>query len=423
MNANSLASLEGSILTPNGWVTGKVELAGSAISAIKGRTTAAGAKPRGPFVLPGFIDLHVHAGGGGDWQGGEEGVRTFVRYHTSCGTTVIAPTTAIGPVPVIEKSLSAIASIAAVRLPGEAVVLGAHLEGPFINPLKPGAMEASLILEGDAALARSWAEKFKIVIATVAPEVPGGHDVIKALAERGGRVQIGHSVATPLMAEEAFHCGCSGFTHLFNAMSQMEHRSPGVAAYALAKGRFAEIISDLVHVDATVLLAAYRAIPRLYAITDATAAGMPDGTFEWGGRRLIKKGRRVTLENGTTLAGSAITMLDAFRNLISLGLSLEQAAEMTSARQAEYLGLQDVGWIGPGARACLIKLDEDLRLQGVWVDGESITPASECTVSVISQARPELFSAQARSEGGAYPMRYVTTERRGMSRKEPGPRG
>jgi len=255
-------------------------------------------------------------------------------------------------------------------------VLGAHLEGPFINPLKPGAMDASLFLAGDAALARGWAEKFKIVIATVAPEVPGGLDVTEALAQRGCRVQIGHSIATPLMAEEAFHCGCSGFTHLFNAMSQLEHRSPGVAAYALAKGRFAEIISDLVHVDSTVLLAAYRAIPRLYAITDATAAGMPDGTFEWGGRRVIKKGQRITLENGTTLAGSGITMLDAFRNLISLGLSLEQAAEMTSARQAEYLGLQDVGRIEPGARACLVKLNEDLRLQGVWVDGESIAPAS-----------------------------------------------
>jgi N-acetylglucosamine-6-phosphate deacetylase len=375
MTANYPASPEGSILTPNGWVTGKVEIAGQRISAVDGRMTAAGARPKGPFVLPGFIDLHVHGGGGGDWQGGEDGVRTFVRYHTSCGTTVIAPTTTLGPVPVIEKSLTAITAIAAVRLPGEAVVLGAHLEGPFINPLKPGAMEASFILEGDADLARSWAEKFKIVIATLAPEVPGGLDVTKALAERGCRVQIGHSIATPPVIEEAFHCGCSGFTHLFNAMSQMEHRSPGVAAYALAKGRFAEIITDLVHVDAIVILAAYRAIPRLYAITDATAAGMPDGTFEWGGRRVIKKGQRITLEDRTTLDGSAITMLDAFRNLISLGFSLEQAAEMTSARQAEYLGLQDVGRIEPGARACLVKLDEDLRLQGVWVDGESIAPA------------------------------------------------
>jgi N-acetylglucosamine-6-phosphate deacetylase len=376
MTAHSPVSPEGSILTPNGWVTGKVEFAGRAISAVDGRITAAGVKPKSPFVLPGFIDLHVHGGGGGDWQGGEEGVRTFVRYHTSCGTTVMAPTTSIGPVPLIEKSLFAITSIAATRRPGEALVLGAHLEGPFLNPLKPGAMEVSLILEGDSALAKRWAEKYKIVIATVAPEIPAGHDVIRALSERGCRVQIGHSIATALMAEEAFHSGCSGFTHLFNAMSQMEHRSPGVAAYALAKGRFAEIIGDLVHVDATVLLAAYRAIPRLYAVTDATAAGTPDGTFAWGGHRVIKKGQRITLEDGTTLDGSAITMLDAFRNLISLGLSLEQAAEMTSSRQAEYLGLQDVGRIESGARACLVKLDQDLRLQGVWVDGESIAPAS-----------------------------------------------
>jgi N-acetylglucosamine-6-phosphate deacetylase len=375
MTANSPPSPEGSIFTSDGWVTGQVEFAGHAISAIDGRPLAPGAKPQAPFVLPGFIDLHVHGGGGGDWQGGEEGVRTLVRYHTSYGTTAIAPTTAVGPVPAIEKSLSAITSISKARRPGEAVVLGAHLEGPFLNPLKPGAMQISLILEGDLVLAQSWAERFKIVIATVAPEIPGGHDVIRALAERGCRVQIGHSIATPFMAEEAFHCGCSGFTHLFNAMSQMEHRSPGVAAYALAKGRFAEIIGDLVHVDATVLLAAYRAIPRLYAITDASAAGVPDGTFEWFGHRVIKKGQRVTLENGTTLAGSAITMLDAFRNLISLGLSLEQAAEMTSGRQAEYLGLQDLGRIEPGARACLVKLDEDLRLQGVWVDGENIAPA------------------------------------------------
>ena len=372
MTATTPASPEGSILTLNGWVAGKVGFAGQAISVIDGQTMPASAKPKGPFILPGFIDLHVHGGGGGDWLGSEEGVRTFVRYHTSNGTTAIAPTTAVGSVPDIEKSLAAITSIAGARQPGEAIVLGAHLEGPFINPLKPGAMDVSLTLEGDAGLARNWAEKFKIVIATVAPEIPGGHDVIKVLADRGCRVQIGHSIATALAAEEGFRCGCSGFTHLFNAMSQMEHRSPGVAAYALAKGRFAEIIGDLLHVDATVLLASYRAIPRLYAITDSSAAGMPDGKIDWCGHRAIKKGKRVTLENGTTLAGSAITMLDAFQNLVSLGLSLEQAVEMTSGRQAEYLGLQDVGRIEPGARACLVKLDEDLRLQGVWVDGESV---------------------------------------------------
>jgi N-acetylglucosamine-6-phosphate deacetylase len=377
MNADSLAPLKGSILTPKGWVTGVVDFADGMISSINGEALAEVVKPKGPFILPGFIDLHVHGGGGADWQGGEDGIRALVRYHTSHGTTVIAPTTATGPVPVIERSLAAIASIAAARRPGEAVVLGAHLEGPFVNPRKPGAMDVSFILEGDAGLARRWAERCKIVVATVAPEIPGGHEVIRALAETGCHVQIGHSIATSAMAEEAFQAGCSGLTHLFNAMSAMEHRSPGVAAFALAKARYAEIIADLLHVDATVLLAAYRAIPRLYAITDASAAGMPDGNYDWGGRRIIKQGQRVTLENGTTLAGSAITMLDAFRNLVKIGLTLEAASAMTAARAAEYLGLQNVGRIEPGSRACLVKLDGALNLRGVWVDGESIAPAPQ----------------------------------------------
>jgi N-acetylglucosamine-6-phosphate deacetylase len=357
-------------------MTGRVEIEGPTISRVTGQALAEGERPNGPYIVPGFIDLHVHGGGGADWQDGEEGIRTFVRYHASHGTTAIAPTTASGPVSAIETSLAAIASVAAARRPGEAVVLGAHLEGPFVNPLKPGAMDPSLMLEGDVDLARRWAERCKLVVATVAPEIPGGLDVIRALTEAGCRVQIGHSIATPAIAHEAFLSGCSGFTHLFNAMSQMEHRNPGVAAYALAKGRFAEIIGDLIHVDGTILLAAYRAIPRLYAITDASAAGTPDGTFDWGGRRVIKKGQRITLENGTTLAGSAITMLDAFRNLVGLGLTLEQAVEMTSARAAEYLGLRDIGRIEAGARASLVKLDENLELHGIWVDGESVAPAA-----------------------------------------------
>jgi N-acetylglucosamine-6-phosphate deacetylase len=371
MTAKSQPKPEGAILTPRGWLTGKLDIDGGKISEVCGEPATAGQRPNGPYILPGFIDLHVHGGGGFDWQGGEEGIRTFVRYHTS-----IAPTSAVGPLPAIEKSLAAITAIAAERRSGEAIVLGAHLEGPFVNPRKPGAMDVSLIREGDATLAKSWAEKYRIVVATVAPEIPGGLDVMQTLAAKGCRVQVGHSLATPAIMEEAFQNGCCGFTHLFNAMSQMEHRSPGVAAYALAKGRFAEIISDLVHVDGTVLLAAYRAIPKLYAITDASAAGAPDGVFEWGGRRVIKKGQRITLENGTTLAGSAITMLDAFRNLVGLGLTLEQAVEMTSARQAEYLDLPDLGRIETGARACLIKLDDDFKLQGVWVDGEYIAPAA-----------------------------------------------
>lgn len=378
MTSHSESRLEGSILTPNGWVEGRLGVGGGLIASIEGRALAPTEKPGAPFILPGFIDLHVHGGGGADWQGGEEGVRGLVRYHTSYGTTAIAPTTAAGRVAVIERALAAIAAVASRREAGEAVVLGAHLEGPFVNPRKPGAMDVSVLLEGEPGLAKSWADRCPIVVATVAPEIPGGLEVIETLTARGCRVQIGHSIATPAEAEEAFRSGCCGFTHLFNAMSGVEHRSPGVAAYALAHARYAEIIGDLIHVDATVVLAAYRAIPRLYAITDASAgAGLPDGTYAWGGRRSVKRGLKITLENGATLAGSAITMLDAFRNLVAIGLSIEQASDMTSARQAEYLGRRDLGRIELGARACLVELDDALALQGVWVDGESVAPAPQ----------------------------------------------
>ncbi len=377
MTAYPEQSWEGSTLTPGGWVEGRVDVAGGLIETVEGRALAPGVSPRGPFILPGFIDLHVHGGGGADWQGGEDGVRGLVRFHTSHGTTAIAPTTASGPVPAIERSLSAIAAVAASRQPGEGVVLGAHLEGPFVNPKKPGAMDVSLMLEGDPALANRWADRCRIVVATVAPEIPHGREVIEALAGRGARVQIGHSIAEPAMAEEAFRCGCCGFTHLFNAMSGMEHRSPGVAAYALAHARFAEIIGDLIHVDATVVLAAYRAIPRLYAITDAS------GARRTAGRRL-SMGRPAEHQAGPEDHARKRHDIGGERDhharrLAQSGLDrieFEQASEMTSARQAEYLGLEDLGRIEPGARACLVKLDHALNLQGVWVDGESVVPAS-----------------------------------------------
>ena len=194
-------------------------------------------------------------------------------------------------------------------------------------------------------------------------------------------MQIAHSLATAEQAAAGFAAGCAGFTHLFNAMTGVDHRAPGVAAYALAHGVHAEIIADLLHVDPVVMRAAARAIPKLYAISDSTMAGLEDGPHHWGGHRVIKKGLRVTLEDGKTLAGSAITLLDGFRNLRAIGFSLEDASAMTAGRQAAYLGLDDLGIIRPGARACLVSLDADLRLIGVWIDGERIEAASDGTHS------------------------------------------
>jgi N-acetylglucosamine-6-phosphate deacetylase len=364
-------AISGSILTPSGWIAGTVETLGWDIARVTGEPIPCSEVPRAPLILPGFIDLHVHGGGGFDWRGGEEAIRGMARFHAARGTVAMAPTTSTAPIPAIEAALASIDAVRAAPRSGEAIVLGAHLEGPFISPGKLGAQEP-FTLAGDSALAKGWAERWAMRIATVAPEIPGGLELVRALAGCGTRVQIGHSLASAHEAGLAFGCGCAGYTHLFNAMSGMDHRSPGVAAHALAHGTHAEVICDLLHVDRTMLHAAVRAVPQLYAISDATMAGMPDGMHVRGDHRVLKRGLQVTLEDGRTLAGSAITLLDAFRNLVAIGLTLDQASRMTSMHPARYLGLTSLGAIEPGRRATLVVLDRELELAETWIDGRAI---------------------------------------------------
>jgi N-acetylglucosamine-6-phosphate deacetylase len=368
------SSLVGSILTPSGWVDGQIVTEGRTIARIEGSPVSAAAGLREPYILPGFIDLHVHGGNGVDYTSGEAGIRQFIRYHAANGTVAIAPTTATAPPAVIEKALAEIETVKKNREPNEPTILGAHLEGPFINPMKLGA-QANLTLDGDAKLATRWNDICPIIVATVAPEITGGLAVIEALTARGCRVQIGHSLATADETAASFRRGLAGFTHLFNGMSGVEHRQPGVAAYALAEGRYAELICDFIHVAPTTVRAAYRAIPRLYAISDATApAGCPDGEYRNGlGSSLVKTGKTIMLANGKSLAGSAISMIDAFRNLVSLGLSMADASDMCSTRQAEYLGRNDLGRVAPGALASFVVVDQQLALQAVWIEGKRIS--------------------------------------------------
>ncbi|MDQ0394810.1 N-acetylglucosamine-6-phosphate deacetylase [Labrys monachus] len=369
MSQSPQTSPTGHVLTPSGWVRGHVVASEGRIERIEGTPVRRPDDPGLPYILPGFVDLHVHGGDGADYAGGEEGIRRFIRFHARSGTVAMAPTTSTSPVEVIERAL---ADIERVRLSPEAeepTILGAHLEGPFINPGKLGA-QRDMTLAGDPALALRWAGLCRLVVATVAPEIPGGIAVIEALAGRGCRVQAGHSLATAEETALGFARGLSGFTHLFNGMSGLDHRKPGVAAYALAEGRYAELICDLTHVHPALLLAAYRAIPRLYAITDATtAAGCPDGTYRFGDHAIVKAGLVIRLAGRETLAGSAITMLDAFRNLVSLGLSIVQASDLCATRQADYLGLDHLGRLVPGALASFVVLDAGLQLESVWLKG------------------------------------------------------
>lgn len=377
MSTSLLRSPEAHILTPSGWVKGHILAAEGRIVAIQGTPAPSTADPTGPYILPGFVDLHVHGGDGVDYSDDEAGIRRFLRFHAARGTVAMAPTTGTAAVAVIDLALTNIGRIRNHPQPGEPTVLGAHLEGPFINPGKLGA-QSNQTLEGDAALALRWHDLCPLIVATVAPEIPGGGAVIEALTARGCRVQIGHSLATAEETATGFGRGLAGFTHLFNGMSGLDHRSPGVATYALAHGRYAELICDLIHVHPEMIRAAVRAIPRLYAISDATAlAGCPDGEHGIGtDGHVIKTGNSIMLANGKTLAGSAITMLDAFRNLISLGFSIAEASDMCSTRQAEYLGRSDIGRIAPGALASFVILTPQCELSSVWVMGRQIGATS-----------------------------------------------
>lgn len=364
-------SPEGLVLAPSGWLHGRVVCDGENIVRIEGEPARPEDHPNASYILPGFVDLHVHGAQGVDYSSGEDEIRHFIRYHASNGTVALAPTTSTSPVDVIESALRDIETIRRSPGPGEPQVIGAHLEGPFINPGKLGA-QRNLTLEGDAELALKWAALCRIVVATVAPEIPGGIDVVEALSGQGCRVQIGHSLATADEAAFGFGRGMTGFTHLFNGMTGLDHRNPGVAAYALSHGQYAELICDLNHVHAPLVLAAYRAIPRLYAITDATtAAGCPDGEYNFSGdHAIVKRGLTIMLADGSSLAGSAITMLDAFRNLVSIGLPVSIASELCATRQADYLGLDRLGRLSPGRLASFVVVDRALQLNAVWIKGQ-----------------------------------------------------
>ncbi len=355
--------LTGSILTPEGWRRGRVRY-GERVHAVEGRPSDA---PRPPYVVPGFVDLHVHGGGGADVMTGAAAVRRTARIHARHGTTALVPTTVTAPLEDIDAALAGIEAVRCAPAAGEAHVLGAHLEGPFLNPDKLGAQPPYARPAEPALLAR-WAQLARVLLVTYAPECDPDDVLPRALRSLGMRGQIGHSLADDATARRALDVGM-GVTHLFNAMSGLDHRAPGVVGAALAVAAHAEIIPDLVHVAPTALLAARRAIPGLYGITDATAgAGMPAGAYPLGRYTATKHGDVMRLADGR-LAGSALTMDSALRNLVALGLELDEAVRRLATLPAERLGRGDLGRIAADTRADLVVLDEDLVVQRVVVAG------------------------------------------------------
>lgn len=361
--------ITGCILTPDGWIRGTLGF-GKRIDRIEGtRVTAPDAKEA--LVLPGFIDLHVHGGGGSDVMDGAGAIDTVARIHARHGTTSLLATTMTAPRNAIERALTDVGRAMKERAVGSARVLGVHLEGPFINPGRLGAQPNDVragTVEELAALHALAA----IRVLTLAPEISGHLDFIRQLKAAGIVPQIGHSNGSYEDGVAALEAGVGGFTHLFNAMSEFHHRKPGMVGAALAHAEFAEIIPDLLHVHPGAIRAALRSIPRLYCVTDSTSgAGMPDGDYHLGSQTVTKCLGGVRLADGT-LAGSVLTMDQAFRNLVSIGLSPQDASRHVSTNPADYIGESERGRLQARAFADIVVLAPDLHLTHTFVEGEAI---------------------------------------------------
>jgi N-acetylglucosamine-6-phosphate deacetylase len=330
------------------------------------------ALPSDAILAPGFIDIQVNGGGGVllNDAPSEDGVRRIVEAHRRTGTTGCLPTLITDRTDVIER-LAAVAR-GALQIPG---VLGFHLEGPALNQARKGIhLESEIRVPNarDLAAMKSFGDCGRSIV-TLAPEcVPPS--VIDDLLGAGLRVLAGHSDATAVQIGQAADRGVSGVTHLFNAMSQLTAREPGVVGAALTDERlFAGIICDGLHVDALSLRIAMRCKgrDRLMLITDAMPlVGTDLQHFLLQGRRITLQGTRLTGPDGT-LAGAHLTMMQAVRNAVALlGVGIADILTMASRTPATFLGLEsELGAIAPGYRADLVAFSSKFEVIETWVGG------------------------------------------------------
>jgi N-acetylglucosamine-6-phosphate deacetylase len=369
-----MTELRGHVLTPKGFIDGTLTIdATGQIAAVDGVRVAESVvrESDAAIIIPGFVDAHVHGGGGCDVMDGDAAAATIAATHAQYGTTSILATTMTAPASDIEGALRGLKPLCDQTAPliKGARILGVHLEGPYINPGKLGAQPDYAKPMQMAELQR-WHAIAPIRLITLAPEVPGNLDLIKSLVSAGFRVQLGHSLASYDEGIAAMREGASGFTHLFNAMTGLHHRKPGLTGAALAEATYAEIIPDLLHVHPGAIKVAMRAIPRLFCVTDSTSAtGMPDGEYRLGRNMVTKCMGGVRLADGT-LAGSTLTMDEAFRNLVNkLGLDLIDASRRVSTYAADYLGISDRGRLSAGTWGDVVVMNRDLSMKAVYVEG------------------------------------------------------
>lgn len=364
--------LPGQVLEP-GWV----RLEGPTIVEV-----AAGPPPDGgasehvgPWLLPGFVDLHVHGGGGHDMAASAEAALEAARFHQRHGTTSTLVSLAAASPAALLRQVAHVADLVAAVADTGVQVLGSHLEGPFLSPARCGAIDARHLVAPDPVLLDELlaAARGTVRVVTIAPELPGALGLIERMATAGVVAALGHTDATYDEAMAGFTAGATLATHLCNAMRPVHHREPGPILAALDAGARCELINDGVHVHPAVVRMVHGRDPQLpVLVTDAVlAAGLPDGEHRFGGRPIAVIDGQVRLADGT-LAGSTLTSGAAVARALDL-LPAPDVGLAAAGNPAVVVG-EGIrrGAIQAGLAADLVVLDADRRVQRVCVAGRWI---------------------------------------------------
>ncbi|PPR46600.1 MAG: N-acetylglucosamine-6-phosphate deacetylase [Alphaproteobacteria bacterium MarineAlpha5_Bin9] len=321
------------------------------------------------IIIPGFVDLHCHGANGFDTMDGAESIIEMAKYHLSSGTTTLLATTITNT---LNKTIQALKGFNDLLLNKNSNIFGVHLEGPFISSKKLGA-QPSLNQEPNINFIKKILKIAKIKVVTFAPELKNSKKLVKFLYENNIKPQVGHSQADYNTCAYFLNKYNLGFTHLFNAMSGVDSRDPGVLTVALSGAKYAEIICDLHHVNQYSIKLAKKCISNLYAISDSTiATGKPDGEYKFGGKIVVKKNGTIKIKNSNILAGSVVNMHQTFKNLININFSLNEAVALTSYNASQYINEYNIGKISVANLANFIVLDKGLEIKEIYLNGQLV---------------------------------------------------
>lgn len=328
---------------------------------------------KGAYIIPGMIDVHIHGSRGADvMDASQESLATIKNYLVENGVTSFLATTMTMPVDSIRRALQAVRECIdhqEIQTEG-AQILGVHLEGPYICKEFKGAQNENDIIEPSRELIEEYLDLLKVV--TIAPEVPGAMALIREYHDKMC-FSLGHSGADFDQSMEAFSLGAKGVTHMFNAMTGLHHRNPGLVGAAMASDCYCELIADQHHVHPGIfsVLTKIKGLDRLLLVTDCMrAGGFQEGTYDLGGQEVYVANGQCKLANGT-IAGSVLTLNEGLMNFKgATQSSLEQILPLVTINQARYLGMEDeIGSLEPGKRADIVWVDQEFMIKKTIVKG------------------------------------------------------